>query len=61
MKFKDLFSKLNIQLIAKYNFTIKNTLINNAPQNVKGCVYKVNCNDCDIFYIGESGRGQTKT
>ena len=47
---------LNITVIFKYNNKINNLLINNTPSIKQGTVYKINCKNCDKFYIGETGR-----
>ena len=53
---KSLFEKLNISLVFSYQSTIKSMLIKNSPQSNLGCIYKIPCNVCDKFYIGETGR-----
>ena len=31
-------------------------LIQNSPDENKGCVYSIPCNRCDQFYIGQTGK-----
>ena len=48
--------KLNIQVVFKYDNTIKKTLIKNSPPSNSGIVYKIPCRDCDQFYVGQTGK-----
>ena len=31
-------------------------LIKNSPTSNTGCIYKINCRDCDSYYIGQTGK-----
>ena len=46
----------NVNVAFKNNTTIKNTLIKNSPRESKGCVYKIPCNKCNKFYIGQTSK-----
>ena len=53
-------SKINIMTIFKTNNNIMNILHHNnsiTPLEKKPGVYKLSCDDCDCFYIGQTGRG----
>ena len=48
---------LDVNIAYKYTSTIKSTLVRN--KNFVDCtagVYKIDCKDCDLAYIGETGR-----
>ena len=49
--------ELDVNIAFKYSSSIKSTLVHNNL-NVKSDagVYKVPCKDCDLVYIGETGR-----
>ena len=47
---------LNINLVFKYENTIRNSLIKNSPFNKIGGVYYAPCKSCDQIYIGQSGK-----
>ena len=50
-------SSLNSRLVFSYPNKLKNQLIHNKPQfNTQSGVYRVDCIDCNKFYIGETGR-----
>ena len=56
-------SKINIMKIFKTNTNIMNILRHNnsiTPLEKKTGVYKLSCDDCDCFYIGQTGRGFLK-
>ena len=46
----------NINLVFKYENTIRNSLIKNGPSNKIGGVYYVPGKSCDQIYIGQSGK-----
>ncbi len=47
---------LNIQLVFKYEHTVKSSLIKNSPPTVAGGVYAIPCKVCDEVYIGQTGK-----
>ena len=56
-------SKINIMIIFKTNNNIMNILHHNnsiTPLEKKPGVYKLSCDHCDCFYIGQTGRGVLK-
>lgn len=58
-KFKNipyLCNKINLNVIFSYKDKISNILIKNSPNDDLGVVYKINCQNCDKFYIGNTGR-----
>ena len=46
----------NLKVAFKYNCTIKSLLVKNNSSTKNSGVYSIPCNDCDLVYIGESGR-----
>ena len=49
--------KLNLNVVFSYKNKNSNILIRNTPNfNNKGVVYKINCNSCQKYYIGNTGR-----
>ena len=46
--------KVNVVFSNKY--TLRNMLIKNSPGCNAGCVYKIECRDCNSFYIGQTGK-----
>ena len=52
-----LLKSLGINLIFSNPHTIQKSLIKNSPQNENSIVYKIPCNNCNSFYVGQSGRG----
>ena len=48
--------RFNIQVVFKYENTIKKSLIKNSPPTNSGIIYKIPCNDCNQFYIGQTGK-----
>lgn len=54
-KFKNIIKDLNIKFFSLNNIikTHKDPLPNKAKKNV---VYKIYCKDCDVSYIGQTGR-----
>ena len=52
--------QFNIHLSHRPSCKIRNKLCNfkdsREPPYQAGVVYKINCNDCDAVYIGETGR-----
>ena len=54
---RSLLRTLNISLIFTYKDSIKNILIKNSPlSSFSGCTYKIPCNDCNQFYIGQTSK-----
>ena len=53
------FKKQNIIISFRTNNNIWNLLRTKSPQPTteKTGIYKINCSDCDKFYIGQTGRG----
>lgn len=52
-----IFKVFNITLVFTYENTVKKTLVNNSVSNTENCgVYKINCIDCESFYIGQTAR-----
>ena len=54
----------NIRVVHKPITTLRHQLLSKVkdkdePKNRQGAVYKINCSDCDAFYIGETGRKLT--
>ena len=55
-------TKYNVKVIHTKGKSLKNVLRQKQIENIdeqnrsQGTVYKVTCNDCDKFYIGETGR-----
>ncbi len=47
---------LNIQLVFKYEHTVKSSLIKNNPPTEAGGVYAIPCKVCDEVYIGQTGK-----
>ena len=45
-----------LKVAFKYNSTIKSLLVKNDPSEKNSGVYSIPCKDCDLVYIGESGR-----
>ena len=54
--------KYNVKVVHTKSKSLKNVLKQKQIENknehniTQGTVYKVSCNDCDKFYIGETGR-----
>ena len=46
----------NIEIVFKNAFSLGNFVIKNTPCSDTGVVYRINCKDCDSFYIGQSGK-----
>ena len=56
-----IFNQLNISIGYRTNNNIKKLLYNNnindkTPNENRTGIYKLNCNDCDKYYIGQTGR-----
>ena len=56
VKIKSLLKCLNINLIFSFGNVIKNILIKNSPNSTQPCIYKIPCNNCDSFYIGQTSK-----
>ena len=56
---KNQFKKYNITVTFKTNNNIQNVLRTKRNKNPETCsgIYKIVCDDCDKFYIGQTGRG----
>ena len=52
------FKKYNIAVIFRTKNNTENALRPKTPRNVDTCsgVYKIVCDDCDKFYVGQTGR-----
>ena len=47
----------NCRVLFSYPNEIRSFLVSNSPKSVTSSgVYRINCNNCDKFYIGETGR-----
>jgi len=54
---KRLAKSFNSDIIFNYPNTLKSNLVSNTPKaSTNSGVYRINCNNCNKFYIGESGR-----
>ena len=42
----------------KYKNTIKNLLIKNILNNDSVCIYKILCEQCDHFYVGQTAKSE---
>ena len=55
--------KHNITLVSKPDTTIRDLLVNpkykTDKKKICGSIYKINCKDCEHFYLGESNRQLT--
>ena len=51
-----LLKHFNVNVVFSNNCTLKKLLIKNSPDQTDGCVYKIPCKDCDMFYIGQTGK-----
>ena len=51
---------LQVTVVFNYGHTIKSILIKNSPMNESNIVYKIPCNNCNSFYIGQSGKELNK-
>ena len=40
----------------KNSLNLYNFIFKNSPSSDTGVVYKINCKDCDSFYIGQTGK-----
>ena len=53
----NLLKVFNINVIFKYEDTIRNIVIKNSPEsNTNIGVYNVPCKDCNLIYVGQSGK-----
>lgn len=55
-----LLKNLNVNVAFKSSNTMKTALIKNSPDITKGCVYRIPCNSCEKFYIGQTGKALEK-
>nr|XP_022905290.1 uncharacterized protein LOC111417295 [Onthophagus taurus]XP_022905291.1 uncharacterized protein LOC111417295 [Onthophagus taurus]XP_022905292.1 uncharacterized protein LOC111417295 [Onthophagus taurus] len=58
-QFSDIFNKFNVTPVYRANAKLGQLLTNNKhifDDKLKSGIYKLNCNDCDSFYIGQTGR-----
>lgn len=46
--------KINVTF--KFNNTFENYLIKNSPNNSSNIIYKIPCNDCNKYYIGQTSK-----
>ena len=46
----------NVNVIFKGAVTLKQYLISNAPRNNNACIYHIPCKDCELFYVGQTGK-----
>ena len=51
-----LLRNLNVNVAFSNNNVLKNKLIKNSPVNSAGCVYNIPCKQCDMVYIGQTGK-----
>ena len=49
----------NVNVVFSNNNTVKNIIIKNSPDQYGGCVYKIPCNGCNKYYIGQTGNELT--
>ena len=52
----NLLKHLNIKVVFKYTNNVQDLLIKNGPINKQGVIYKIDCNNCEKQYIGQTGR-----
>ena len=49
--------QLNINVVFKYESTIRNLIIKNSPVEERNCgVYYIPCKGCDLVYVGQTGK-----
>jgi hypothetical protein len=55
---KKILFKYDIKVVFKRGLTVRNMLNNNKRNKLDkaGLVYKINCNECDAIYVGETKR-----
>ena len=58
----NVFSDVNIKIAFRTNNNVNKILLPKNSKSVEDrtCVYKIMCNDCDSFYIGQTGRSFKK-
>ena len=56
MKVKNLLKAFNINVVFSFNGTLKSLLIKNSPCNKNCCIYRVDCKDCNKFYVGQTAK-----
>ena len=52
----NILNKLKINVVFKYEQTVKSSLIKNSPTTDSGCVYTIPCKNCDEVYVGQTGK-----
>ena len=50
-----LLKAFQINVVFSNKYTLRNMFIKNSPECTVGSVYKIECRDCDSFYIGQTG------
>ena len=53
---KKLLNQLDINVIFSYKNTVRNILIKHSPKAIVGCVYNIGCMECDLVYVGQTGK-----
>ena len=52
-----LLKSFNVNVVFKNASTVRTMLIKNSPNDNGSCVYKIPCNMCSKFYLGQTGKG----
>lgn len=52
----DILKLMNVNVVFNNKSTVKNLLIKNSPDDSKGCVYRIPCNNCNKVYFGQTGK-----
>lgn len=50
----------DINVVFKNVCTVRNLLIKNSVLRSDGCIYKISCNECNKYYIGQTGKQLSK-
>ena len=58
-KISSLLKDFKVNVVFRSSNTVKEKLIKNSPVVSNGCVYKVPCSTCDMFYVGQTGKSLT--